>query len=63
VLAAIESQVIEMQKTHPERKVGIVTFNDEVCVIGDGNGNPEIIVGDKLFKQDVIMQIGKSVYG
>ena len=53
VLAAIETQLEEIKKQHPQRKVGIVTFNNEVCIYGDAVNPPEIITGDKLFKKNV----------
>ena len=40
VKAAIENQIEEMSKVSKERKVGIVTFNNEVTVIGDGTKDP-----------------------
>jgi len=45
-----------MIKENPKRKVGLVTFNNEVVVIGDGT-NPEncVITGDKLNKFDEIL--------
>lgn len=36
VQAAIESQVDLMKVEYPNRKVGLVSFNNEVNVIGDG---------------------------
>jgi len=36
VQSAIDSQLESMGKTNPDRKVGLVTFNNEVTVIGDG---------------------------
>ncbi len=46
-----------MEKIHPNRKVGIVTFNNEIAVIGDGTANPIIIAGDKLNKYDEILNL------
>ncbi len=46
-----------MQVTHPNRKVGIVTFNNEIAMIGDGNSNPIIIAGDKLNKYDEVLNL------
>ncbi len=37
VQAAIDNQINEMAKGAPERKLGIVTFNHEVAIIGDGS--------------------------
>lgn len=36
VQSAIQKQIEDMQKEHPFRKIGIITFNNEVTVIGDG---------------------------
>lgn len=37
-----------MQKATPDRKVGIVSFSDELNVIGDGSKPSVTIAGDKL---------------
>lgn len=45
----------------PNRKFGLVTFNDEVTIIGDGvSGEEKIITGDKLYKFDQVLQESKS---
>lgn len=36
VLSAIESQIFEIRKTDPNRRVGFILFNNEVLVLGDG---------------------------
>lgn len=44
-----------MSKTHPNRKVGVITFSDDVIIIGDGHQNePLVITGDKLFNKEII---------
>lgn len=43
-----------MQKTNPNRKIGIVTFSNDVVIIGDASEAPEIIAGDKLNKYNDI---------
>ncbi len=58
VLAAIESQLDELKKSHPNRKVAVVAFNDEVILYGDGSSDPVIVTGDKLNKKDVCLSIG-----
>lgn len=60
VLAAIENQLLDMKTDTPNRKVGLVTFDNEVCVVGDGKDVPETIAGDKLQKYDVLRQIGEE---
>ena len=47
-MAAIEGQLNDFKKSHPNKKVGLVIFNDEVNVVGDGSKDPLIIAGDKL---------------
>jgi hypothetical protein len=36
VLSAIESQINEIRKADPNRRVGFILFNNEVLVLGDG---------------------------
>lgn len=43
-------------KSDPNKRVGIVTFNNEVVVIGDCNSDPKHILGEKLYKFDSIME-------
>lgn len=40
VKAAIDSQIGDMVSGAGDRKIGIVTFNHEVQVIGDGSKEP-----------------------
>ena len=42
------------------RKVGIVTFNNEVSVIGDGTKDPQTITGDKLNDIEFLKNNGKA---
>lgn len=53
VQGAIESQLKEMKLGTPNRKVGLVSFNSEVRVIGDGRSE-EIIAGDRLHSHDYL---------
>lgn len=56
--AAIEQQINDMSNGAAERKLGIVSFNSEVTVIGDGAKDPLTIAGDKLFDQEFLMNNG-----
>lgn len=38
----------------------LVTFNNEVTILGDGTQLPVTITGDKLYDYDRLLQIGKS---
>ena len=55
ILSAIESQLQEIRKTDPHKKVGFVTFNNEVTVIGDSNTATVNVVGDKLKNKNGII--------
>jgi len=41
-----------------DRKVGLVAFNHEVTLIGDGTDDPQIIGGDKLENYDYLLENG-----
>ena len=49
-----------MSKGAPDRKLGIVTFNNEVTIIGDGSKDPQVITGDKLFNYDYLIENGQT---
>ena len=49
-----------MSKGADQRKVGIVTFNDEVSVIGDGTIAPQTIAGDHLTDIEFLKNNGKT---
>lgn len=61
VQAAVDHQVEEMMKTHPNRRVAIISFNNEIQVIGDGKGEPVIVAGDKLNDKDQLISIGTDL--
>ena len=46
---------MDFQKTNPNVKVGLVTFNNEVTIIGDGSADPVTINGDRLSNYDYLM--------
>jgi|688.fasta_scaffold444091_1 hypothetical protein len=48
VLSAIESQIKEIKKADPMKKVGFILFNNEVLVLGDGKAENVSLVGDRL---------------
>ena len=43
-----------------KRKVGVVTFNNDVTIIGDGTKDPQVITGDKLNNYDWLSENGKK---
>jgi hypothetical protein len=55
VLAAIENQINEIKSNDPNKRVGLISFNNEVVVFGDCKKDPHHIVGDKLQKYNAIV--------
>jgi len=53
--AAIDKQITDMTNGAAERKLGIVSFNHEVTVYGDGASDPQVITGDKLNDYDYLV--------
>lgn len=49
-----------MHKNNPDRKIGLVTFNNEVTIIGDGSGVPTTVAGDKLHNYEFLLANGVS---
>lgn len=60
VQAAIDAQIEAMSKATPLRKVGLVTFNNEVTIIGDGSQDPYTLTGDKLYNYQQCLDMGKQ---
>lgn len=54
-MAAIESQLSDIAKNDPNKKVGLITFNNEVIVFGDCLKEPVNILGDKLRKKEAVL--------
>jgi len=60
VKAAIDSQINDMANGAGQRKIGIVTFNHEVQVIGDGTKASQTITGDHLNNFEYLQNNGKA---
>jgi len=43
-----------------DRKLGIVSFNNEVTVVGDGAQDPQTITGDHLNNFDYLLNNGQE---
>lgn len=55
VQAAIDNQIQLLNTCSPQLKLGLVAFNGDVRVFGDGSHN-DLITGDKLFEFDVLKE-------
>lgn len=61
--AAIEGNINKLIKNAPNRKVGFVTFNNEVICLGDGSKEPVKLSGDNLYSFDKIKQFANENQG
>lgn len=59
VQASIDQQLDTWAKDIPNKPVGLVTFNHEVTIFGDGTADPETVAGDKLHRQQTLSEIGE----
>mmetsp|Transcript_14797 Transcript_14797/g.16430 ORF Transcript_14797/g.16430 Transcript_14797/m.16430 type:complete len:851 (-) Transcript_14797:59-2611(-) len=60
--AAVQIQLEELKKSHPNRKVIMITFNNEVSIIGDASSkaSTQIVAGDVLNNYDKLITIGEG---
>eukprot|EP00752_Nemacystus_decipiens_P004090 g3743.t1 len=58
--AAIDAQLESMAKDSPSRHAGLVTFNAEVSLIGDGSGDSRIVAGDRLSDREALTEVGRA---
>ena len=56
--SAIDQQISEMANGASDRKIGLVAFNNDVTVVGDGSKDPQIISGDKLNDYEFLIKNG-----
>jgi len=55
---AIIAQIKTMVESNPERKIGLVTFEDKLEIIGDGIEKPVLLDGETLSNYDDILAFG-----
>eukprot|EP01113_Clastostelium_recurvatum_P000455 TRINITY_DN101_c0_g1_i2.p1 TRINITY_DN101_c0_g1~~TRINITY_DN101_c0_g1_i2.p1 ORF type:complete len:985 (+),score=334.30 TRINITY_DN101_c0_g1_i2:83-3037(+) len=60
VQAAIERHIVDISQKHPQFKLGLITFSDEVTIIGDGRQDPLVVAGDRLHSFDELKKIGDT---
>lgn len=58
--AAIDAQLQTMAKDTPSRHAGLVTFNAEVSLIGDGSADSRVIAGDRLSDGEALREVGRA---
>jgi len=60
VQAAVSTQLDDLEQHFPKSPVALITFNNEVTIIGDGVQEPVVITGDKLNSFDQLIQAGQA---
>eukprot|EP00727_Mastigamoeba_balamuthi_P003938 m51a1_g13541 putative type a von willebrand factor domain-containing protein (466) ;mRNA; f:261-2200 len=60
VQGAIDAQLAALARDHPTRTVGLVAFNSEVTVLGDGTQESRTIAGDKLGDYEALLAEGSA---
>uniref|UniRef100_A0A0B7ACB8 VWFA domain-containing protein n=1 Tax=Arion vulgaris TaxID=1028688 RepID=A0A0B7ACB8_9EUPU len=58
---AVVHQLTQMSQDHPDRRVALVAFNNEVAVVGDGIQTETIVAGDKLTNEEKLCMIGSDI--
>ena len=61
VQETIISQIKEMKEKYPERKVGLVTFTDDVDIIGDGSNPIVNIPTNQMNNYEFLKKNGETV--
>ena len=59
--AAVDTHLVKLVHSEPNKRVSIVTFSDDVTVMGDGRMVPVTIAGDKLSNSKAVIDIGKEI--
>ncbi|KAK3802743.1 hypothetical protein RRG08_012258 [Elysia crispata] len=59
--AAVDHQLNQMAQQHPDRRVALVAFNNEVSVMGDGSEQEITVAGDKLNDVEKLREITQDL--
>lgn len=60
VQSAVQQKIEQIAKDTPNRCVGLVTFSNEVTLIGDCSQEEVVVAGDRLYSWDTLQEIGQS---
>ena len=60
VQSAVEYKINHFKRENPSAHIGLVTFNNEVQLIGDGTQPTQIVAGDRLYEWDQLQEIGNE---
>eukprot|EP00005_Dracoamoeba_jomungandri_P002040 CAMPEP_0174250422 /NCGR_PEP_ID=MMETSP0439-20130205/594_1 /TAXON_ID=0 /ORGANISM="Stereomyxa ramosa, Strain Chinc5" /LENGTH=871 /DNA_ID=CAMNT_0015330485 /DNA_START=21 /DNA_END=2636 /DNA_ORIENTATION=+ len=57
VKAAVEQQILKISRESPGKHIGLITFSNDVTIIGDGTQEEISISGDKLYSYEELKEI------
>jgi len=60
VQAAVEQQIERLSRESPSIRVALVTFSNEVILLGDGSQPPVTIAGDKLLSSSELQKLARA---
>lgn len=60
VQSAVEQQIEKVAREHPNKHVGLITFNNDVTLVGDGKVEPVVVTGDHLNSYEELNRIGTN---
>ena len=58
VQTAVDTQIEQLAKEHPNSRVAIVAFSSDVAIVGDGSQSVEVVTGGKLYDPAELKRIG-----
>jgi hypothetical protein len=60
VQSAMQTMLDRTALQHPKKRAILITFNNEVTIIGDGTQEPQVVTGDHLSDYDKLISIGNA---
>jgi len=60
VQAAVSAQLTALKKSHPNKRVALVTFGNDVRIVGDGSSPEVVVTGDNLRNMEALQQAGQN---
>jgi hypothetical protein len=60
VQAAVANQIENLVANSPETKVALITFSNEVHILGDGDQEEVVVSGDRLSSWEALMEVGRG---
>ncbi|XP_077868957.1 circularly permutated Ras protein 1-like [Saccoglossus kowalevskii] len=59
--SAVDHNLSKLCKDCSTKRIGLVSFNNEVTVIGDGSDTPITLAGDKLYDKENLISFGSQL--